>query len=420
MDKIYLKKRKKGGAWKWVLLVFLMLLLATGAGFNFLVVSDVAQEITVEAGGHISPEMFLNRDWGIPISFQSSLGQSELSTPGDYVVTLSYLRLTYNGIVHVRDTIKPDAVTKAVTALAPDSPDPVDFLDSVWDVTPVTAAFGTPPDMTKDGEQTVTILLTDEGGNTTEVSAQLTVILDNQPPVILGVQKEITVYQGDTVSYRAGVTVTDNTDENPELSIDSSQVDLSTPGAYTVTYIAVDKYNNLAVKESKINVLEKKSSYVDLETIRAAVREQLSTIVNDSMSNEQKARAIYAWMRQYCSYINYSNKDDYHQAGYAMLKTRSSDCFGFFALSKLMLEELGIPNIDVTKVKNYPRDNSHYWSLVSVDGGVNWYHFDTTPRVGGGEFCLVSDAFMDEYSENHKDCFNRDKSLYPATPYSSL
>ncbi len=419
MSSKYLKK-KKDGAWKWVLLVFLMLLLAAGAGFNFLVVPGVVQEITVEAGGQISPEMFLKRDWGIPISFQSSLGASELSTPGDYVVTLSYLWLTYSGVVHVRDTVKPEATTKAVTAIGSDLPDPVDFLDEVWDVTPVTAAFGTPPDMTKDGEQTVTILLTDGGGNTTEVSAKLTVILDDQPPVILGVQKEITVYQGDTVSYRAGVTVTDNTDENPELSIDSSQVDLSTPGEYTVVYIATDQYNNLAVEESKITVLEKKDNYVDLETIHAAVQEQLSTIVNDSMSNEQKVRAIYAWMRKYCSYINNSNKDDYYQAGYAMLKTRASDCFGFFALSKLMLEELGIPNIDVIKVKNYPTDSSHYWSLVSVDGGETWYHFDTTPRLEGGEFCLVSDAFMDEYSKNNNNCFNRDKSLYPATPDSSL
>lgn len=420
MGNKYLKKEKKGGAWKWVLLVFLMFLLAAGSAFNFLVVANVATEITVEAGGQAHAEMFLKKDWGIPISFDTPLGEAELSHPGDYPVALRYLGLTYTGIVHVRDTVRPEAVTKAVTALAPDSPDPVDFLDGVWDVTPVTAAFGTPPDMTKDGEQTVTILLTDEGGNTVEVPAQLTVILDNQPPTILGVQKEITVYQGDTVSYRAGVTVTDNTDDDPQLSIDSSQVDLSTPGEYTVVYIATDQHNNLAVKESKITVLKKKANYVELETIRAAVDDWLSSVINDTMSSEQKLRAVYRWIRQYCSYVNYSNKEDYHQAGYAMLQTHSGDCYSFFALSKLTMEALGLPNIDVVKVKNFPRDNGHYWSLVSLDGGETWYHYDTTPRVNGGNFCLVSDAYMDEYSENNKDCFNRDKSLYPATPNDNL
>lgn len=419
MSKKYLK-RKKGGAWKWVLLVFLALLLAAGTGFYFLVIASVAQDITVEAGSQALPEMFLEREWGIPISFDTPLEQESLSHPGDYPVTLSYCRLTYSGVVHVRDTVKPEASARNVTVLAIDPPQPEDFLEQVWDVTSVTAAFGTPPDLTKDGEQTVTILLTDEGGNTTEVSAQLTVIIDTQPPVISGVQKEFTVYQGDTISYRAGVTVTDDIDEDPEFSIDNSQVDLSTPGEYTVAYIAVDDFNNLTVEESKVTVLEKKDNYVDLETIHAAVEKQLSSIVSDGMTVEQQVRAIYKWIRGHCSYINHSDKDDYRQTGYIMLTKHTGDCFGYFSLSKLMFEQLGIPNIDVMKVKNYSGDSSHYWSLVSVDGGETYYHFDTTPRVGGGDFCLVSDAFMDNYSKTHNNCFNRDTSLYPATPEDSL
>lgn len=419
MSKKYLK-RKKGGAWKWVLLVFLALLLAAGTGFYFLVIASVAQDITVEAGSQALPEMFLEREWGIPISFDAPLEQESLSHPGDYPVTLSYCRLTYSGVVHVRDTVKPEASARNVTVLAIDPPQPEDFLEQVWDVTSVTAAFGTPPDLTKDGEQTVTILLTDEGGNTTEVSAQLTVIIDTQPPVISGVQKEFTVYQGDTISYRAGVTVTDDIDEDPEFSIDNSQVDLSTPGEYTVAYIAVDDFNNLTVEESKVTVLEKKDNYVDLETIHAAVEKQLSSIVSDGMTVEQQVRAIYKWIRGHCSYINHSDKDDYRQTGYIMLTKHTGDCFGYFSLSKLMFEQLGIPNIDVMKVKNYSGDSSHYWSLVSVDGGETYYHFDTTPRVGGGDFCLVSDAFMDNYSKTHNNCFNRDTSLYPATPEDSL
>ena len=82
-----------------------------------------------------------------------------------------------------------------------------------------------------------------------------------------------------------------------------------------------------------------------------------------------------------------------------------------------MLERLGFVNIDVVKVPNYEGDSRHYWSLVSLDGGKTYYHLDTTPRKGeGDDFCLVTDAFMDNYSAAHGNCFNRDKTLYPATP----
>ena len=52
-----------------------------------------------------------------------------------------------------------------------------------------------------------------------------------------------------------------------------------------------------------------------------------------------------------------------------------------------------------------------------MDGGKTYYHLDTTPRVGDGDdFCLVTDKFLDDYSAKNKNCHNRDKSLYPATP----
>ena len=115
-------------------------------------------------------------------------------------------------------------------------------------------------------------------------------------------------------------------------------------------------------------------------------------------------------------YSDSSDKSDYLQGAYVMMTERSGDCFNYFALSKLMFERLGIDNIDVRKVKNYEGDADHFWSLVSLDGGETWYHFDCTPRIGGGDFCLITDAELDAYSVSHKNSHNRDKSLYPATP----
>jgi hypothetical protein len=36
-----------------------------------------------------------------------------------------------------------------------------------------------------------------------------------------------------------------------------------------------------------------------------------------------------------------------------MLTERQGDCFNYYGLTKVMLDQLGIPNIDVRKVKNY-------------------------------------------------------------------
>ena len=122
-------------------------------------------------------------------------------------------------------------------------------------------------------------------------------------------------------------------------------------------------------------------------------------------------------MRSHYTYSGHSDKTDWMQGAWVMMDQGEGDCFNYFALTKLLLERCDIPNIDVRKVRNYEGDSDHFWSLVSVDGGNTYYHLDTTPRVGpGDDFCLVTDAFLDAYSDANKGCHNRDKSLYPATP----
>lgn len=236
------------------------------------------------------------------------------------------------------------------------------------------------------------------------------------PPVIAGVQ-DILVYTGDTVSYRSGITVTDDRDETPALEVDSSMVNLTVPGSYTVTYIAEDDAGNRASVAAAVTVLEAAQTHTELQTIFDAVDAELANIVTEEMPLHQKVRAIYDWAHTNLSYHGHTDRSDCYQAAYEMLTTRQGDCYGYFAVSKLMLERLGIPTIDVEKVKNHGEDSNHYWSLVSIDGGNTYYHFDCTPRLGTPfDFCLITDAELDGYSADHKFSHNRDTSLYPATP----
>ena len=239
---------------------------------------------------------------------------------------------------------------------------------------------------------------------------------DAIPPVIQGV-RDFTVYAGETVSCRSGVTVTDDCDLNPVLEVDTSELNPDVPGCYEIIYTATDSAGNVSRVAALVTVLEKPENYIAPDTIDAAADKLLAEILSDGMTVREQVQAIYAWARTNISYGGHSDRTDYRQTAGHVLNGRSGDCFGYFAVTKLLFERLGIPNIDVRKVKNFDGDSDHFWSLVSVDGGKTYYHFDATPRVGDGDdFCLVTDAFLDAYSDSHKGSHNRDKSLYPATP----
>lgn len=239
---------------------------------------------------------------------------------------------------------------------------------------------------------------------------------DVTPPTIEGV-KDMTVYVGDKVLYLSEVTATDDRDPNPRLEANSSLVDLSTPGEYTVYYTARDASGNESFRSATVIVLEKSQDPSVRSQIDVAVDEVLEEIITPDMSNRQKVEAIYAWMKDNLSYGGHSDRSGYAQAGYEMLTTGVGDCYGYFGLTKLMLERLDIDNIDVEKTKDSPTAPEHYWNLISLDGGKTWYHYDATPRVGQTEeLCLVTDTFLASFDTFHQNCHRRDMSLYPATP----
>ena len=238
---------------------------------------------------------------------------------------------------------------------------------------------------------------------------------DTQSPQISGV-RDILMYTEETVDFCAGISVTDNVDAAPVLEADISGVDIHTPGSYRVGYYARDDAGNRNSAEAFVTVLPRGENAADMQVVMAAVDRELAALITEDMLLRQKVRAVYDWAHNSLCYGGHTERSDIYQAAYQMLTTRQGDCYGYFAVSKLMLERLGIPTIDVQKVKNHPEDSNHYWSLVSIDGGNTYYHFDCTPRLGEPfDFCLITDSALDSYSAKHKFSHNRDLSAYPAT-----
>lgn len=379
----------------------------------------VHKTLNVQAGTKsIALEDFIiQNDKGYEISLLSDLSKVNLSKIGTYPVELQVNKSKVKCEVVVADTEAPTATPVNTTLLAGTTVRAEKLVKDIKDFSSVLVEYKDQPDYSTLGKQNVTIVLTDEYANKREIVVELNITEDNTPPEIKGV-KDLRAYVGGTINYRKNVKVTDDHDSNPTFTVDSSKVDISKEGTYTVKYIATDAAGNTAEKTAKVVVSRKVESKEDKKLAAIDLADKvLDNIIKPGMSTKEQVKAIYNWARGNIGYSGHSDKSDYQVEAYNGLKNRGGDCFTYYAVTKLMFERLDIPNIDVKKVKNYPSDSNHYWSLVSVDGGKTYYHFDATPRKGDGDnFCLVTDAFLDAYSNSHGKCHNRNKSLYPATP----
>jgi len=487
------KKHKKSNAGKIVLLVVLTVLLVTLLlGWKY-VLRNVRDEVTIEVGGTVTAEDFLVEKVPLPVELQTALNRLDITVPGDHPITVVYCGLQMDSMLKVRDTVAPAGTVQDLTAFAVDIPAAEEFVTSVTDMTAVTAAFAQEPNRNVE-EQIVTIVLTDLGGNVTELEAVLTLIFDETAPEIQGAAdktiyighefdlmdgitvtddldaaptlsvddsafnreaegtydvtytagdasgnessvtititvvddqiapeifgvRALSVYSGGTISYRSNVIVTDETDENPRLTIDSSAVDLSTPGVYTVIYTATDGAGNKTVKETTVTVSEALDTFMDAETIYAAADAVLARIIRDDMTTKRQVQAIYKWVLNECWYSNTMDKTDWLQAAWQMLDKGTGDCFGYYAVTRLMFERLGIPNLSIQRDPSSPRRTTHFWSMVSVDGGLTYYHFDSCPHPKPSHnMCLVTDATLEWFNTHCRGYYVYDKSQYPATP----
>ena len=239
---------------------------------------------------------------------------------------------------------------------------------------------------------------------------------DKVAPQILGVNK-IAVFLGSTVSYRSGILVSDDSDPSPKLTVDSSQVNLSAPGTYPVYYSATDSAGNQTTIETTVTVSEAPESYVDETVIKEKADELLAKILTEGMTPEEQVNAVYDWIEGHCYYIAEFDKSDYMQAAYLMLTNNRGDCYGFYAVSRLLFERMGLPNLTVTRTPNEVRTTNHWWNMVSLDNGETWYHFDSTPHLTyPTRTCLVTDAFLNDFNLLMPNYYYFDHEAFPSTP----
>lgn len=117
---------------------------------------------------------------------------------------------------------------------------------------------------TKSGDYDNTITVTDDAGNTSDIDIKISVI---DAPSINGISDK-TVTVGDTIDYLSGVSASDGkgTDITGSIEVDSSKVDINTPGTYQITYKVTDSYGFSTGANCNVVVNEKKEEVADNNT----------------------------------------------------------------------------------------------------------------------------------------------------------
>lgn len=274
----------------------------TGCGSTKLTKSSITIELGNEDAIKVSDFMDLSKD---------ELKSAKLNTKdvnffkeGNYKATISYKDKDYDIKVKVKDTVAPKITVSDNIVVQTNTP--LHMSDIITEVTELSgnidASFKDKPKSestdntesvsatentestesgsssvlavggcnlkhndeityTKSGDYDNTITVTDDAGNTSDIDIKISVI---DAPSINGISDK-TVTVGDAVDYLSGVSAVDGkgTDITGSIEVDSSKVDINTPGTYQITYKVTDSYGFSTGANCNITVNEKKEEVAD-------------------------------------------------------------------------------------------------------------------------------------------------------------
>ncbi len=374
------------------------------------------KHVTIEAGQALSAADIAKNEAAV---FGNDFDPDCVNHAGVYHFTVLSKGEEIDVRLEVKDTKAPKVTVKDVcTAVGASIPDPTEFIDTVYEPDSYTGEYVKKFSEIKSmGTYSAKVRFTDTSGNKTEIfDVNMTIIVDTEAPEI-EVKSDIVTYVGEAVSYKQNITVKDNCTGEITLTVDDSEVELSEAGEYTAYVYATDAVGN---RSDKVKV----TVHVYSEEItQAALNEKIAAAADDigiteSMTAEQKCRAIYEYVYGRISYVSTSDKTSWQRAAYeALFVSGSGDCYSYFAAAKALLEYYGIENLDVQRTAGYTTD-THYWSLVNIgtEDSPRWYHFDCTHLRSeyNHSGCLLTDKQVDAYNKVRKYFRLYDKSAYPA------
>ena len=360
--------------------------------------AKINTEVTIETGSQITLDDFLSGDIN-QAGFFTDITGIDTTVPGSYGLVIKFedfgREFHQDVVLNIEDTTAPTGTAVPQTVYTNELPEASSVVDDIFDLSPVTVTYRGEPDVSQGGEYVFEVLLTDLAGNETVVEVPFTVIDDHLAPLIYGAH-DIEAFIGDNIAYLDGITVTDDYDEAPVLTVDNSAVDPVTPGIYPITYTACDENGNSTSVTVELNLRTRPERYYEPEVLYELCRQlnEQYGIYTEDMTDIEKAFRIFNWASHNVYYSGVADKTDWTCAAYDGLTTLRGDCYNYYAVCRAFLDMEGIPNLLVAR---YPVTwSAHYWNLVYLNGA--WYHCDALAFSSPyGYYFMCSDADVNPY-----------------------
>lgn len=239
MKKRHLRKRA-------YVLLGCIVVLVLGLGIYFMTRPAVSfNESTqdIEINSTYNPMSFIKKVRGNKSDVTVDNSKVNVKKLGKYKITYTLNKKNYVLNVEVVDTKKPTfkVVNKAVEVGTKVKAS--EFVTDIKDETKTKTYFKKDVSFDKEGTQKVTVVVEDQGGNKTEKEVNVKAVKDTKAPLLAGLQNYDTTI-GSNIDFMKGITVEDDFDKEPKVSVDSSKVDFGKAGTYKVIYTTKDKSGN--------------------------------------------------------------------------------------------------------------------------------------------------------------------------------
>lgn len=221
------------------------------------------------------------------VTFQGDVDSNVL---GEVEASYQYKNKTYPFTVEVKDTKGPDLVLKDIKTDTTQVVSQNDFIESVSDASEYNLRIDGDIYPGQSGKNQITITAKDSHGNTTTKTATLERTIDKKAPKIENFEEKVDLIQGDHFTVQQYKAV-DDIDPDPQITVDSSQLNTDVPGNYTVNYTAIDRSGNMKTYKQTINIAEdpdfgKKVCYLTFDDGPSALTGDILKILKE---NDAKA-----------------------------------------------------------------------------------------------------------------------------------
>lgn len=197
----------------------------------------------IEINSTYNPMSFIKKVNGNKSSVTVDDSKVNVHKLGKYKIVYKLNKKDYTLNVEVVDTKKPTFSVENKEIEVGSKVKASDFVKDIKDETKTKVYFKDDVSFDKEGTQKVTVVVEDQGGNKAEKEVSIKAVKDTKAPLLAGLQN-YDVLVGSKIDFMKGITVTDDFDKNPKVTVDSSKVDFSKAGTYKVVYTTKDKSGN--------------------------------------------------------------------------------------------------------------------------------------------------------------------------------